>query len=145
MRTVITQLPFLQLGEQRIEKLLRRSMWHLHWENGRVSAEVRAKLEVIPGDLLAEHCGISAPQRRRLAKEVDYVVHCAASISFTEHVHTLLAHNFEVRHLLRLWYTSPIVALMIYCQDLHGIQDVAEGGRLQTAGHPQPGEASAWV
>lgn len=72
-------------------------MWHLHWENGRVTPEVRAKLEVIPGDLLAEHCGISAPQRRRLAKEVDYVIHCAASISFTEHVHTLLAHNFEVR------------------------------------------------
>ncbi len=34
--------------------------------------------------------------RRRLTREVDYVIHCAASISFDEHIHTLLTNNYEV-------------------------------------------------
>ena len=43
------------------------------------------------------HCGISAAMRGRLRRQVNYVVHCAASIIFNEHVHTLLANNYEVK------------------------------------------------
>ena len=82
-------------GEQRMERLLQRSMWHLHRQDGRMRPEVHAKICVVSGDLLQRDCGVSAPQRRRLAREVDYVIHCAASISFTEHIHTLLASNYE--------------------------------------------------
>ena len=82
-------------GQQRMERLLQRSMWHLHRQDGCMRPEVRAKIGVISGDLLQRDCGVSAPQRRRLAREVDYVIHCAASISFTEHIHTLLGSNYE--------------------------------------------------
>ena len=34
--------------------------------------------------------------RGRLRRQVNYVIHCAASIIFNEHVHTLLANNYEV-------------------------------------------------
>lgn len=42
------------------------------------------------------HCSIGA-QRGRLRRQVNYVIHCAASIIFNEHVHTLLANNYQVR------------------------------------------------
>jgi hypothetical protein len=48
------------------------------------------------GNLLLPHCGISPAMRGRLRKQVNYVIHCAASIIFNEHVHTLLANNYEV-------------------------------------------------
>ena len=49
------------------------------------------------GDLLLENCGVSAAMRGRMRRQVSYVVHCAASIIFNEHVHTLLANNYQVR------------------------------------------------
>lgn len=48
------------------------------------------------GDLLLPHCGIRTGMRGRLRRQVNYVVHCAASIIFNEHVHTLLANNYQV-------------------------------------------------
>ena len=48
------------------------------------------------GDLLLPHCGVSTTMGGRLRKQVNYVIHCAASIIFNEHVHTLLANNYEV-------------------------------------------------
>ncbi|EIE26253.1 hypothetical protein COCSUDRAFT_46011 [Coccomyxa subellipsoidea C-169] len=84
-------------AEARLNKLLERSMWHLHKEDGRIASETAAKLTVIPGDLLLPHCGVSGPNRRALtsANYVDYVIHCAASICFEEHIHTLLANNYQ--------------------------------------------------
>ena len=71
------------------------------------------------GDLLLPHCGIHAGMRGRLRRQVNYVVHCAASIIFNEHVHTLLANNYQVDlsscsscllcsrfFTLRIWVTS---------------------------------------
>ncbi|BDA41209.1 probable fatty acyl-CoA reductase 2 [Coccomyxa sp. Obi] len=82
-------------AEARLNRLLERSMWHLHRQDGRVRPETAAKIGVIPGDLLLPNCGISGANRRRLTREVDYVIHCAASISFEEHIHTLLTNNYE--------------------------------------------------
>ena len=56
-------------------------------------------LTVVPlmqGDLLLPHCGIRAGTRGRLRRQVNYVVHCAASIIFNQQVHTLLANNYQV-------------------------------------------------
>jgi len=59
---------------------------------------VRQKLVVVNGDLSQPGLGLSAADRRRLMREVDFVVHSAASISFVEPVHTLLAQNYQVPH-----------------------------------------------
>lgn len=66
------------------------------WVNGRVPDAVRAKLEVVEGDLSAPDCGLTQRQLGRLCAEVDWIIHSAASISFFEHVHTLLEQNYLV-------------------------------------------------
>ena len=57
---------------------------------------MRNKVVVVPGDMHAPGLGLSDADRQRLHAEVDFVVHSAASISFFEHVHTLLEQNYEV-------------------------------------------------
>lgn len=64
------------------------------------AASINATL--MQGDLLLPHCGIQAGMRGRLRRQVNYVVHCAASIIFNEHVHTLLANNYQVQPSLYL-------------------------------------------
>ena len=54
------------------------------------------------GDLLLGNCGVSTAMRGRMRRQVSYVVHCAASIIFNEHVHTLLANNYQVQQALQL-------------------------------------------
>ena len=51
---------------------------------------------LLQGDLLLAGCGVSAAMRGCMRRRVNYVVHCAASIIFNEHVHTLLANNYQV-------------------------------------------------
>ena len=113
-------------GKQRMDRQLQRSMWHLHRHNGTIVSEVRAKLSVLEGDLLQKGCGLSAPEQRRLGREVDYVIHCAASISFSEHIHTLLAHNYQVSNhrpqLLSLRSGKPTYIIWAACM-------VASAGR----------------
>ncbi|CAL8466501.1 g6037 [Coccomyxa elongata] len=82
-------------AEARLNRLLERSMWHLHRQDGRILPKTAAKISPIPGDLLLPNCGVTGPNRRRLTREVDYVIHCAASISFDEHIHSLLTNNYE--------------------------------------------------
>lgn len=57
------------------------------------------------GDVLLADCGVRLTMRSCLKRQVDYVIHCAASIIFSEHVHTLSANDWEVR-LLALCFTS---------------------------------------
>lgn len=57
---------------------------------------MRRKIVVVSGDLCQPGLGLAAADRRRLCREVNYVVHCAASISFVEPVHALLAQNYVV-------------------------------------------------
>lgn len=57
------------------------------------------------GDLQLLDCGVSTTVRGCLRKQVNYVIHCIASIIFSEHVNTLLANNYQVR-LLALCFTS---------------------------------------
>ena len=54
------------------------------------------KVVVIPGDLHKPGLGLSEEDEARIVNEVQFVVHSAASISFFEHIHTLLEQNYEV-------------------------------------------------
>ncbi len=45
------------------------------------------RLEVVPGDISQPDCGIQHETQERLLPEVDFVLHAAASIQFTNHVH----------------------------------------------------------
>ena len=80
-----------------MDRLLARSLFHMHREKGVFRADLRAKIVVVAGDLLQARCGLSAADEQRLAAEVDYVVHSAACISFDEHIHNLLAQNLQVQ------------------------------------------------
>ena len=84
-------------GEQRLDHLLhKRPLFKSMWKDGRLPDAVRAKLEVLEGDISKADCGLSQRQLARLCAEVDWVVHSAASISFFDHVHSLLDQNYLV-------------------------------------------------
>ncbi|EIE20590.1 hypothetical protein COCSUDRAFT_48572 [Coccomyxa subellipsoidea C-169] len=85
-----------QSGDERIDFLLhKRPLFHMHWKDGRVPLDVRNKIVVIPGDLHKPDLGLAQSDRERLIEEVEFVIHSAASISFFEHIHTLLEQNYE--------------------------------------------------
>ncbi|KAK9841845.1 hypothetical protein WJX81_007051, partial [Elliptochloris bilobata] len=87
-------------GDARIDRLLARSLFHMHREKGVFRPELREKIVVVPGDLLQPRCGLSAADEKRLSAEVDFVVHSAACISFDEHIHNLLAQNLQATKLV---------------------------------------------
>ena len=89
--------------------------------------QVRRKIVVVSGDLCQPGLGLAAADRRRLCREVNYVVHCAASISFVEPVLSLLAQNYVVGTLrglpgqdsgsgLHVAVSAIHFALLILCQ-----------------------------
>ena len=80
--------------EQRLRRLLQKELFCLHWKDGSAEA-LLAKVEAVSGELSAPGLGLSSEDRQRLVSEVDTVIHCAASISFFEHVHVLLAQNYK--------------------------------------------------
>ena len=52
--------------------------------------------------------------RGRLRRQVNYVIHCAASIIFNEHVHTLLANNYEVKPVIpSAWLSLHLSGLLL--------------------------------
>ena len=48
------------------------------------------------GDLGLPGLGLSEEERQTLTREVHYIVHSAASISFVDHIHNLISHNYIV-------------------------------------------------
>ena len=48
------------------------------------------------GDLGSPGLGLSAEDRATLVREVHHIVHSAASISFVDHIHNLISHNYIV-------------------------------------------------
>ena len=48
------------------------------------------------GDLGLPGLGLSEEDRQTLTREVHYIVHSAASISFVDHIHNLISHNYIV-------------------------------------------------
>ncbi|CAL8472356.1 g11899 [Coccomyxa elongata] len=81
-------------GEQRLDALLARPLFHLHRKSGEFPSEVRRKLVVVNGDLGLPGLGLSPEDRSALIRDTQYIVHSAASISFVDHIHRLIAHNY---------------------------------------------------
>ena len=91
---------------------------------------MRRKLVVVNGDLGLPGLGLSAEDRRTLCREVHYVVHSAASISFVEHIHRLIAHNYVVRALHATWAG---VALALGCASFRALSGQATRNMAELA------------
>ena len=72
-------------------------------KNSPLRPELRAKLRAVEGDVCRPDCGLSAADLDMVRTRARFVVHCAASISFFEHVHVLLEQNYvATRHAVDL-------------------------------------------
>ncbi|CAL5224937.1 g7706 [Coccomyxa viridis] len=81
-------------GEQRLDNLLKRDLFCKLRDGDEFPEELRRKLVVMGGDLGLPGLGLSEEDRQTLTREVHYIVHSAASISFVDHIHNLISHNY---------------------------------------------------
>ncbi len=51
----------------------------------------------LEGDITADGLGLSRADLARVQREVNHVIHAAADIRFDQDIHSLLAHNCEVK------------------------------------------------
>ena len=79
--------------------------------------ELRAKLRAVEGDVCRPDCGLSPADLDMVRSRARFVVHCAASISFFEHVHVLLEQNYVA--------TRNAVDLAMRCTALAGYVHVS--------------------
>ena len=64
---------------------------------------LRAKLHAVPGDVVRPRCGLSEADYELVTRRATYVIHCAASISFTDPVQALAQQNYvATRNVLEL-------------------------------------------
>lgn len=54
------------------------------------------QVEVLAGDMTLPGYGIGDREMRRLTQETEIVIHAAASISFDDHIHDAITHNYMV-------------------------------------------------
>ena len=62
------------------------------------------KVLALEGDMVQPSFGLSPQDQQRLASEVNVVIHAAASISFDDHIHAALAHNYRVNVFPLQWH-----------------------------------------
>ena len=74
-------------ARERLDAVL-RTLWH-------DPSAVRDRVRAVPGNLTAPDLGLREQDRRALVRDVDAVLHCAASISFTLPLETARAVNVE--------------------------------------------------
>ena len=82
-----------------------------------IRSDLRAKLRVVAGDVCEADCGLGEADLAAVRARSRFVVHCAASISFFDHVHTLLHQNYRA--------TSNVVTLAMRCAALAGYVHVS--------------------
>ena len=75
---------------------------------------LRAKLHAIPGDVVKPRCGLSNSDYELVTRRATYVIHCAASISFTDPVQSLAQQNYvatrNVMELVEACYAASALA-----------------------------------
>ena len=102
------------------------------------------RLEVVPGDISQPDCGIEHETQERLLPEVDFVLHAAASIQFTNHVHedlrlsylateSILKLSQQVSGVPHVWLLNQATASSS-CPAFHKRLDLA------TADHVKPSQ-----
>ena len=95
---------------------------------------------VMGGDLGSPGLGLTAEDRATLVREVHYIVHSAASISFVDHIHNLISHNYIVSACPSA-ACGVITARALACPLCvwHGMGSGAQRGACRFHGpHPQP-------
>lgn len=79
-----------------MDELLSKKLFDLlRGPDGKLLPELRAKLIAVEGDVDGENCSMKPEDVKRVQEGTNYIVHCAASISFFEHVHVLLTQNYQ--------------------------------------------------
>lgn len=139
-------------GEQRLTRLLDKPLFHMHHRNGTLPMMgLWSKIKAVSGNTTAPGMGLSVPDKHRLVAEVDFVIHCAASISFFEPVKTLLEQNYVVRLTrkpascaLCCWIAFPqqsmLFTVVASVSTLSGETAAAtsqQEAAMECAGHPQ--------
>lgn len=79
--------------------------------------DLLAKLRVVAGDVCEPDCGLSKEDLAAVRSRSRFVIHCAASISFFDHVHALLTQNYVA--------TRNVADLAMRCTALAGYVHVS--------------------
>jgi alcohol-forming fatty acyl-CoA reductase len=107
-------------GVKRREKVVKKNKINptlAKKHNSPIRPDLRAKLRVVAGDVCQPDCGLGAADLEAVRTKSRFVIHCAASISFFDHVHTLLTQNYRA--------TANVVTLAMRCAALAGYVHVS--------------------
>ncbi|KAK9820154.1 hypothetical protein WJX72_006750 [[Myrmecia] bisecta] len=92
-----------QEPQQRVSSLLLEHPLFASIRNQPDGAELLAKVVAVAADLAAPACGFTALVEAELKKQVNIIIHCAASLSLELHIHDALAQTyFTTKGLLHL-------------------------------------------
>ena len=76
--------------------LLRERLSDAGSANPESQAQSSPQVEVLAGDMTLPGYGIGPAEMLRLKKETEIVIHAAASITFDDHIHNAITHNYMV-------------------------------------------------
>lgn len=74
-----------------------------------------SKVTVLSGDLSKPDCGLSPAAYATVVKEVNYIIHSAASTSFADPLPSLLKSNYWASPTRRSRHTSFLTCLCMQC------------------------------
>lgn len=74
------------------------------------------KLRAIEGDLMERNSGISESDEEHLRKNINFIIHCAASVKFDEQLKVALQMNFiSTRNMLNLGERCENLKAFVHC------------------------------
>ncbi|KAK9818915.1 hypothetical protein WJX81_005058 [Elliptochloris bilobata] len=118
----------------RLAALLRGPVFHLL--RARVT-DVAARIGVIEADIEQPGFGLSEEQRAELASDVDYIIHCAASIRFDLPVKAVLRANFTpTRALLDFASTLPHLRAFTFMSTAYANAHLPQGSFIEEKIYP---------
>eukprot|EP00891_Asterochloris_glomerata_P006070 jgi/Astpho2/6070/fgenesh1_pg.00084_%23_59_t len=98
------------------------------------------RLEVVPGDISQPDCGIQHETQERLLPEVDFVLHAAASIQFTNHVHEDLRLSYlATESILKLSQRMTRLRCFMYVSTAYSNSHCARGSTVTERLYPLKG------
>lgn len=120
------------VNERLRNMLYKSSVMHLLRGN-----PVLDKVVAIPGNMLATDLGISLEDRRRLQREVDTVIHCAADIRLEAGIKELLQANYEgTRQLLKLSSSFHHLTSFVHVSSAYVNMNAPKGSLVKEAIYP---------
>eukprot|EP00884_Botryococcus_braunii_P019626 jgi/Botrbrau1/6347/Bobra.0098s0006.1 len=125
-------------GEQRLDELLAKKLFDLlRGPDGKLLPELREKLVAVEGDVDGDNCSMKPADVKLVQEGTNYIVHCAASISFFEHVHVLLTQNYQAtRKLMKLAHTMPNMKGFIHVSTAYVNCNLPQGSHIEEKIYP---------